>query len=39
MRHLLCQEVIFHRITGTNYIERQRQPLSYIDKQVEQKNS
>ena len=39
MRHLLCQDVIFHRITGSTCWEIQRQPLSYVDKQVEQKKS
>ena len=39
MKHLLCQDVIFHRITGTTYSGIQRQPLSYVDRQMEQKKS
>ena len=26
MRHFLCQDMIFHRITGVNYSDRKRQP-------------
>ena len=36
MRHLLCQDVIFHRISCTIYSEIQRQALSYGHGQMEQ---
>ena len=36
MRHLLCQDVIFHRITGVNYSVIQRQTSDYIDQQIKQ---
>ena len=36
-RHLLHQDVIFHRITGVTYSNRQKQSLSDIDRQMKQK--
>ena len=37
IRHLSCQDVIFHRITGVTYSNRQRQSPIYIDQQMNKK--
>ena len=37
MRHLLCQDVIFNRITCVAFNNRQRQSCNYIDQQMNKK--
>ena len=39
MRHLLCQDVIFHRIKSVKYSDRQRQTSNHRDQQMKQKKS